>query len=149
MNIPSVSGDEEAVGFFLRGREDVVGCAGEAELRAGGAGEPVELGLDDLLNPAGVGADLLQQRMDDALFLREQRREEMKRHQLGVVPLLGQFLGPLDGFLCFNCEFIKSHETSMTGREARSAPNEPMGKSNANTGPVAAGAASLRGAVSP
>jgi hypothetical protein len=99
----------EPVGFLLGGGKDVLGRSGDARLRAGGLGEPLQLGVDDLADPVGVGADLLEQRVDDALLLAEQGRENVNRENLGVVPLAGQFLRPDHRLLCLDGVFVESH----------------------------------------
>ena len=48
-----------------------------------------------------------------------------------MVPLLGQLLGPDDGFLCLDGELVESHETSVR-RRIRAAASA---RSNANIGP--------------
>ena len=69
--------------------------------------------LDDLLDPADVGAELLKQRLNDAFLLLQQGGQQMQRQNLRMVRLLGQLLGPDDGFLCFNGKFIESHKVKM------------------------------------
>ena len=104
----------EPVGVLLGGEEHIVGCPIHSQLRAGGAGKPVEMGGDGVFNPGGIGAELLQEGMKDAFLFRQQRTKQVDRHQLRVAPLLCQFLSPNDGFLCFNRVFIKSHKWPPT-----------------------------------
>ena len=49
------------VGVFLGGEEHIVSRPIHSQLRAGGAGQAIELGFDRLLNGADVGPQLLKQ----------------------------------------------------------------------------------------
>ena len=61
------------------------------------------------VDPSDVRADLLHQRLDDALLLGQQCRQKVEREDLRVIAPLGQLLRPDDGFLSFYGEFVESH----------------------------------------
>src|SRR5665213_2446014 len=65
----------EPVGVLLRGKEYLIGRWSHAQLRAGGAGQPIEMRGDGCFNPADIGAELLQEWMKDAFLLRQQRAQ--------------------------------------------------------------------------
>ncbi len=66
----------------------------------------LEIGLDNLGKPAAVGADFFEHGAHDAILLAEQAGQQVEGLKLRVLPLLGEVLRPLDGFLGFEGEFI-------------------------------------------
>jgi hypothetical protein len=62
-----------------------------------------------LLDARDVGADFLEDGDDDAFGFRQQGGEEVEGEELGVVVLLGEFLGSAYGFLGFDGEFVETH----------------------------------------
>ena len=81
-------------------------------------GQVIQLRLDNAIELPAVDADFFQERFDDALFLGQQRGEQMQRFDLRIAVIGGHFLGALDGFLGFDGEFIESkgHRTGFRGQ---------------------------------
>jgi len=87
-----------------------------ADVQVGRAAADLGLGVErriDLrLHQRDVDADLAQQRGDDALLLREQRREEVLGRQLLMTTALGERLCLAQGFLRLGGELLGSHVQS-------------------------------------
>ena len=71
-------------------------------------GEVRQLRLDDPLEMAAVDSDLLQERTDDPLPLRDECREEMDRRRLRIAARGRQLDRPLDRFLGLDRELVES-----------------------------------------
>ena len=109
----------EPVGLLLRRGQDVVGGPVHAQLGAGRAGEPVQLGQQDLLEPGQLHAELLQQRVDDAVGLRGQPGQQVQGQDLGVVVLLGELLSAGHRLLSLDGQLVETHLSSPVGGPRR------------------------------
>src|SRR5205814_3160014 len=99
----------QPIRLFLRLIEDILRLAREDKLRAGGLGQALQFGADNLGDAPRISPEFSQDRSDDPLFLGQKSGQEMKGRDFTVVALLGEFLRSRDGFLCFDCELIESH----------------------------------------
>ena len=71
-------------------------------------GEVRQFRLDDPLEMAAFDPDLLQERTDDPLPLRDERREEMNRRRLRIAARGRQLDRPLDRFLGLDRQLFES-----------------------------------------
>ena len=81
-----------------------------AELRRRAArnlGEMAQFGLDDLIQLPAVDADAFEDRPDDAVVFRQQRRQQVQRIDLRMPPIGRQFLRPGHRLLGFERQFVE------------------------------------------
>ena len=102
----------EPVGLLVGDAEDLLRAAVHADLRAGRAGQTLQALLHEVAQVGKVDADLLQQRLNDALLLFQQRSQHVNGEDFGVVALLGNLLRPQHGLLRLDGELIESHSAN-------------------------------------
>ena len=99
----------EIGGFLESALQKFVGRLGEADLRSSAAGnfrQALDLAISLAQHGLRTNADFLQHGQNDALFVFEQRRQQMQRQQFRVAVLGGEVVAALHRFLRFYCEFF-------------------------------------------
>ncbi len=72
-------------------------------------GKRIEVLLQFFVETLRGGAEFLQQRLHDAVFLPQERREQVFRFHLGLLQGFGQTLGGLHCLLSFDRKLVESN----------------------------------------
>ncbi len=99
----------EIGGFLESALQQLVGRLGEADLRGSAAGnfrQALDLAVSLAEHSLRTNADFLQHGQNDALFVFEQRRQQVQRQQFRVAVLGGEVVASLHRFLRLHGEFF-------------------------------------------
>ena len=109
----------ELVRLFLGGAEHFFQLAIDGQLPAGHFGQPFEFAVGDLLKARQVGADLFEDRLDDAaLGLVYHGRQQVHGRHHRVLIGRSTLLRCRNGLLCFDGQFVESHGSPVVSSKA-------------------------------